>query len=116
MEHGTTNDERARAQRSRMNARLKIAFLQKNKVSHLQQIQLFMIPLERSRQYKLIANERWQKSVEAEHQNKKRHDEFYLVDLHLSLVDQQGLCYEAHHIKGCAVSSKCDHKVPDNSL
>ena len=75
MEQGTTNDEISRAQRSRMNAWLKIALVQKNKVSPSQKIQLFMIPLKRRRQYEFVANERWLKSVEAVRQNKKHHDE-----------------------------------------
>ena len=75
MEHGTTDEERSRAKRSRMNARLKIAYAKKNKISLAQQIQLFAIPLERRRQYKINANERWLESVEAARRNKSRHDE-----------------------------------------
>ena len=75
MEHGTTDEERSRAKRSRMNARLKIAYSKKNKISPAQQIQLFTIPLERRRQYKINANERWLESVEAARRNKSRHDE-----------------------------------------
>ena len=75
MEHGTTEEERTRAQRARMNARLKITFSNKKKVSPSQQIQLFHIPLERRRQYKLKSNERWLESVEAARRNKSRHDE-----------------------------------------
>ena len=58
-----------------MNARLKIIFAKRNKISPSQQIQLFTIPLERRRQYKFVANERWLESVEAARRNKKRHDE-----------------------------------------
>ena len=75
MEHGTTEEERSRAQRSRMNARLKIAYSKKNKVSPAQQTQLFQIPLDRRRQYKLKSNERWLESVEVARRNKKRHEE-----------------------------------------
>ena len=58
-----------------MNARLKIAFVQKNSISPSQQIQLFMIPLKRRGQYKFAINKRWLESMEAARQNKKRHDE-----------------------------------------
>ena len=75
MEHGTTEEERSRAQRSRMNARLRIAYAQQNKVSPVQQTQLFQIPLARRQQYKLTANERWLESVDAARRNKKRHEE-----------------------------------------
>ena len=75
MEHGTTEEERSQAQRSRMNARLRIAFSQQKKVSPAQQIQLFHIPLDRRKQYKLTANERWLESVDAARRNKKRHEE-----------------------------------------
>ena len=75
MEHGTTTEERSRAQRSRMNARLRIAYAQQSKVSPVQQTQLFNIPLTRRQQYKLTANERWLDSVDAARRNKKRHEE-----------------------------------------
>ena len=75
MKHGTTEEERSWAQRSRMNARIKIAYATKNKVSNSQQIQLFSISLERQRQYKLTANKRWLESVEAAQYNKNQHDE-----------------------------------------
>ena len=75
MEHGTTDEERSRAQRSQIHARLKIAYSKKNKVSPSQQIQLFNILLKRQRQYKFRANERWLESVEAARRNKARHDE-----------------------------------------
>ena len=75
MEHGTKDEERSQAQRSRMKARLKIAYSKKNKVSPSQQIQLFNIPLEGRRQYKSRANERWLELVEAARRNKARHDE-----------------------------------------
>ena len=58
-----------------MNARLKIAYAKKNKISPAQQIQLFTIPLERRRQYKINANERWLESVEAARRNKTHHEE-----------------------------------------
>ena len=58
-----------------MNARLRIAYSNKNKVSPAQQTQLFQIPLDRRKQYKLKSNERWLESVEAARRNKKRHEE-----------------------------------------
>ena len=61
-----------------MNARLKVNYVKKNKVSDLQQIQLFSTSLERRREYKLTANEKCLESVEVPRRNKKRHDEKFV--------------------------------------
>ena len=75
MEHRTTAAERTLRKTAKTNQRLKKAYEEKNKLSHIARQQLFHISLKRRKEYRPETNERWLQIVTAAKANRKRQNE-----------------------------------------
>ena len=75
MEHGTTATARTKYATERMNAQLTTVYSQKKSVSIAWRIQLFQIPLEKRKKYRIHTNERWLEMISSAVANKHRNNE-----------------------------------------